>query len=366
MRVSGSIILATLIAVAAVGWIASGQMGEKPATAGQPEAPAATEAPAAVPLTRVRVRDLSASDYVASIVSSGQTEAARIVTVRAETEGRIVTVPTTKGATVDAGAMIAELDSADRPAKLDEAKARIEQRRMEYNAATKLAAKGFQAETSLAGAKAELEAAKADRRSLEVDLARTRITAPVAGVVDDRMVEIGDYVSVGDPVATVVELNPLLVTAQISERQAPSISIGMAAHARLSNGAEVAGTVRYVSSVADKGTRTFRVEIEIDNPDHRFGQGLTAEIEIELPSTRAHRVSPSIFRLDDKGRIGVMGVDAQNVARFQQVSIIGVDDVGTWVTGLDETVRVIVVGQDLVEPGETVEPVLVARSGAAS
>lgn len=362
MRIKGSIILATLIAIAAVGWIASGQTDE----ARQAPPPLATAAaPKAPAPTRVRVADLTASDHVARIVSSGHTEAVRIVTLRAETQGRVVSTPTPKGATVAEGAVIVELDRADRPARLEEAKARILQREMEFNAASKLAAKGFQSETTRATAKADLEAAKAERRSIEVDLARTRITAPVDGVVDGRAVEIGDYVKEGDEVATVVELDPLLVTAQVSERQAPQIEVGMPARARLSNGGEIFGVVRYVSAVADAATRTFRVEIEVDNPKHRLGQGLTAEIEVDLPAVRAHLVTPSIFRLDAYGRIGVMTVDGDNRARFTSVEVIGVGDKGTWVVGLPESVRVITVGQDLVEDGEIVEPV-VAKAGAAT
>ncbi|SDF06357.1 efflux RND transporter periplasmic adaptor subunit [Thalassobaculum litoreum] len=364
MRIKGSIVLAGILAVGAVAWIVSGQMGDnKPATASQ-EAPKIT-APPADAVTRVRVRDIAASPFVASVVTSGHTEAVRIVTLKAETAGRVIATPTPKGATVDAGAEIVRIDEADRPARLEEAKARIAQRQMEHNAASKLAAKGFQAETTLAGAKAELEAAKSERRTIEVDLERTRIQAPVDGILDDRMVEVGDYVAIGDEVATVVELDPLLITAQIAERQAPQIEVGMPAHARLSTGDERIGVVSYVSAVADESTRTFRLEIEVDNEANQFGQGLSAEIQIDLPATNGHRVTPSIFRLDELGRVGVMTVDSENRARFTPVTIIGIDDQGTWVSGLPETVRVIVVGQDLVEDGEVIEPVT-AGDGASS
>lgn len=363
MRIKGSIVLAGLLAIAAVAWIGSGQMGEKPATASQ-DAQKIT-APPADALTRVRVKEIAAAPFVASVVTSGHTEAVRIITLKAETAGRVIATPTPKGAAVDEGVEIVRLDPADRAARLEEAKARIAQRQMEHNAASKLAAKGFQAETTLAGAKAELEAAKSERRTIEVDLERTRIQAPVHGILDDRMVEVGDYVAVGDEVATVVELDPLLITAQVAERQAPLIEVGMPAHARLSTGTELIGVVSYISTVADEATRTFRIEIEIDNAKNRFGQGLTTEIQIDLPSKNGHRVTPSIFRLDALGRVGVMIVDAENRARFTPVTIIGIDDEGTWVSGLPETSRVIVVGQDLVEDGEEVEPAP-AGGGATS
>ena len=361
MRIKGSILLASILAIAAVAWIASGQIGDKPATASQ-EAPEIT-APPPNALTRVRVKETTASPFVASLVTSGHTEAVRIVSLKAETAGRIVATPAAKGTVVEQGAEIVRIDQSDRAARLDEAKARIAQRQLEYNAASKLAAKGFQAETTLAGARAELEAAKSERRTIEVDLARTHIEAPAHGILDDRVVEVGDYVAVGDDVATVVELNPLLITAQVAERQAPLIEVGMPAHARLSTGDELMGVVSYVSSVADNDTRTFRIEIEFDNPNYKFGQGLSAEITIALPAVDAHPVTPSIFRLDDLGRVGVMTVTADNKAKFTPVTIIGIDDGNTWVGGLPDNTRVIVVGQDLVKDGEIVEPVMAA--GAA-
>ncbi|MDF1794708.1 MAG: efflux RND transporter periplasmic adaptor subunit, partial [Thalassobaculaceae bacterium] len=201
---------------------------------------------------------------------------------------------------------------------------------------------------------------------IEIDLARTRIEAPVHGILDDRKVEIGDYVVVGDEVATVVELNPLLITAQVAERQAPLIEVGMPVQARLSTGDELVGVVSYVSAVADENTRTFRIEIEVDNAGYRFGQGLSAGITIDLPSVNAHPVTPSIFRLDDFGRIGVMTVDAENLAHFTPVSIVGVDDRGTWVRGLPDNARVVIVGQDLIDDGETVEPVVAQTPGTTS
>ncbi|MEQ8587060.1 MAG: efflux RND transporter periplasmic adaptor subunit [Thalassobaculaceae bacterium] len=364
MRIKGSLVLAGILAIAAVAWIASGQVGDRPATASQ-EAPR-VETPQQSPITRVRVRDIQASPFVASVVTSGQTEAARIVNIRAETAGRILETPAIKGTVVQPGDVIVRIDQADRAALLEEARARIAQRQIEYDAARQLAAKGFQAETTRAGARAELEAARAERRTIEVDLERTRLAAPVAGVLEDRMVEVGDYVGIGDPVATVVELNPLLITAQVAERQAPLLEVGMPAEARLSTGDEMIGVVSYVASVADDDTRTFRIEIEFDNGDFRFGQGLTAGIEIDLPSVHAHPVSPSIFRLDEDGRIGVMVVDTENRARFQPISIVGVDGQGTWVRGLSDSVRVITVGQQLVEDGETVEPVPAESEGATS
>lgn len=364
MRIKGSIIVAIVIAIAATGWILSGFLGERPATASDGP-PVVTKELGPV---RVRVQGSEARNYAGRIRISGQTEAARKVEIRAEIDARVIAVDREKGDTVDAGARIVTLDAAERPAQLARAKARIAQREIEYEAASKLAKKGFQAETTKARAFADLEDARAYRREIEVELSRTRIDAPIAGVLDRRPVEIGDYVRKGDHIATVVELDPLLVTAQLPEQQAPALEPGMTGSARFSNGLESIGVIRYVAAVADPKTRTFRIEMEIANHGNRLGEGLTTELDVALPGISAHHTSPSIFRLDAAGRIGVMVVDEDNVARFMTVTVIGTDAQGAWIGGLPDKARLIVVGQELVEDGETVEPVPAetANRGATS
>lgn len=361
MRIKGSMILAVIIAGAAGGWIYSGQVQDNPASASDKDAPieiALEQGP-----VKVRVMDSEAQAYTSSIVASGQTQAFRSVSVRAETEGRIIKLAREKGELVKANMALAWIDKAARPARLERAKARVVQREIEYRAAATLTSRGYQAETKRAEAEANLIDAQSTVREIEVDLARTTISAPFSGVMSNRPVEIGDYLKVGDKIAEIVQLNPLLLTAFVTEREAPALEVGMPAEVRLATGQVLTGLVHYVSALANEATRTFMVEVEIDNPKNRIGQGVTGAISIPLPSVTAHLTSPSIFRLDAEGKIGLMIVDDQDKARFLPVQIIGTSDKGTWITGLPDKVRIISVGQELVEDGDTVIPV---QTNAAS
>ncbi|AFX99250.1 efflux transporter, RND family, MFP subunit [Candidatus Endolissoclinum faulkneri L2] len=306
---------------------------------------------------RVRINKTSVSSFTPSMILSGHTAAARIITIKAETAGRVVATPISKGSKVSKGTEIAFIDESNRNALMDKANSRIYHRQIEYNLISKLVAKGFKAKTELVAIKAELDAAKSEGRTIEIDLERTRVRAPIRGVLNDLMIAVGEYVTVGDAIARIIDLNPLLVVAQISERQAPMLKIGMLAHAHLSTGTEVIGLVTYISNVADEKTRTFRIEIHVDNLTNKFAHGLTADIHIDLPSKNGYRISPSIFRREKLGQLGVMIVDNNNQAHFIPITIIGNDDKGTWVTGLPNNTRVIVAGQDMVKEGETVEPV---------
>src|SRR3546814_5000763 len=90
-------------------------------------------------------------------------------------------------------------------------------------------------------------------------------------------------------------------------------------------GEPVSGRIRHISAVADEATRTFRVELEVANADSRIADGMTAEIALPLSATQAHRVSPAVLTLSDKGEIGVKAVDSDNRVVFHPVKIVDTD-----------------------------------------
>jgi multidrug efflux system membrane fusion protein len=348
-----SLAIAAVVALAAAGWILSGQIGrdDRPARADM----AAEQA--APPPQAVRVRRVEPRPWQRQIIARGRTEATRSVKIRAETAGRIVRIGADKGQTVKAGALIVEIDAADRPAQLAEARALLKQREMEYEAARSLSRKGFRAETQLAASAAELDAARARIARIETDIARTRIGAPFDGALDTRAVELGNYVQEGDDVATVVDLDPVLVVGSVTEREVSALAVGAPATAALVTGEKLEGRIRYIASVADPATRTFRFEVEIPNPRHTVRHGVTSEIRLPLSETMAHFVAPSTLTLDDDGRIGVKIVTAENRVRFVPVEFLADTPEGIWIGGLDGAVTVIAVGQGYVRDGERVRPV---------
>jgi len=362
-----SYVIAGLLALATVAWLGSGQLddGKEPLTSRKPP----------VDLTRtetvpaVRVRDQTAMPRVSEVLLRGQTEAFRKVEVKAETAGRVVELPLAEGARVAQGQVIARLSPDERPAALAEAKALLEQRRIEYEAARRLSEKGFRAETQLAASKAALEAAAAAVAQAEVAIDNLTIRAPFDGILSERVAEQGDYLDRADPVARVVDLDPVLAVADISERDVARVALGRDAQVRLITGDLVPGTVRYIAREADPVTRTFRIEVELANPDAAVPDGATAEIRIPLETVLAHRVSPAILTLTDEGQIGVKILGPDNTVAFRPVKILSDDAEGVWIGGLPERVTLITVGQEFVTEGQTVRPIdersltPVARSG---
>lgn len=350
-----SYLIAGILALAAAGWVASGHLapGDRSENASKPPADLATTQ--VVPTVRVRAQ--VAEPRVAEVILHGRTEATRKVDVKAETYGRIVKLAVDKGDRVEKGDVIARLSPEERPARLAEAKALHEQREIEYQASLRLSEKGYRAETHLAGAKAALKAAAATLARAKVELRNTTIRAPFDGLVADRRAEIGDFIDKGDAVARILDLDPVLAVAQISERNRGKVVVGSVARVKLIGGAEVAGKVRFVATEADATTRTFRIEVELPNPTATIPDGITAEIRLQLGEIAAHRVSPAILTLTDEGVVGVKTLGPDNRVRFHPIQIIGDGPKGVWLSGLPERVILITVGQEFVADGQSVRPI---------
>lgn len=346
-----SVIIAVALAVGATVWIASGQFDDEGKQA------IAETGPTQTPLVSVRVRKTVARSRTREIVINGRTEESRRVTLRAQTTGPVAAVPAREGQALELGDVIARQDVEDRKARLKEAEALVRQRRIEHTAASRLAKKGFRANTKLAEARARLDAALARTEAVRIDVERTTLRAPFAGVLESRTVEVGAYAKSGDRIATVVDLDPILAIGFASERDVAGIRVGAQGSVRLIDGRTVLGKVRYVASIGESETRSFRVELEIPNPDLTIRAGLTCKLRLPLPAARAHLISPAVLTLADDGRVGVRIVDSEDLVAFVPVEILADSEKGVWVSGLKDGDRLITVGHEFVKNGQKVRAV---------
>jgi len=349
-RPKSSHVIAVALAAGAFLWVASGMIAKEQPSTAVPEKKLATKA--MLPL--VRVRESISKARVREITLFGRTEAINQADIAAETSGRIVKKTVEKGDFVKKGNVILNIDIDDRRAKLAEAEAEVDYQEIAYNAAKKLSSKHFQSRVKLAEFLASLEKAKANLLMIKLEINRTAIRAPISGFVNELSLSVGDYVKSGDTVASVVNLNPIRVVGHVSEKDVSSIRQGDVAHARLPSGQEIAGTVRYVSRTGSELTRTFRVDIWVNNDDGAIAEGLTAEIRIPAEQEQAHLVSPAVLTLNEAGDIGVKFVDKDGIVRFHAVTIVSDTTDGIWLAGLPEKVTLITVGQEFVRVGQKV------------
>lgn len=333
-------------------WLVSGLL--RPAG---PAASPVTAAPAGQERVRVQTRIQQAEPVARFISVYGRTAPARMVELKAETNGRVAGLGIPRGSKARTGDVLLRLDLRDRQARLGQARASVAEAEADYRGQLELKPQGYVSETQLAATLAKLEGARAELVRAELDLEYMNIRAPFDGVVQDRTVEIGDFVRAGDPVITFVDNTHLIVTGSIAEQDAAHVRVGSGASAALVTGQDVQGHIRYIAPVADEATRTFTVELAVPNPGGTLPAGVTAEIHIPGGDVLAQKLSPSLLTLDADGKLGVRTVDASGHVVFHQVTIARSETNGIWVTGLPERAEVIVVGQGYVSAGQAVQPV---------
>lgn len=349
-------ILSLLIALAVAAWLFSGIIGREIDDIPDPAAGSVagpTEIDDALP---VQVRTQEAESIGRVITIFGRTAPVRRVELKAETDGRVEDIVLARGDQAGSGELLLRLDLRDRAARLEQARAEVNQHEAAYRGQLELKGDGYVSPTQLAETLAKLESARAELLRAELDLANREIRAPFRGVLLERGVEVGDFVRAGDTVATWVDNTSVIVTGSVTERDAVELTTGATATARLITGQEARGVIRYVSPVADEATRTFLVELEIPNPDGRLPAGVTADMRIPVGDRLAHRLSPSLLTLAADGKLGVKTIDADNQVVFHEVEIVRSEASEVWVAGLPESANVIVVGQGYAAAGQRVAP----------
>ncbi len=373
-----SYLIAAVVAVGVAAWVLTGESGRailaqvmgggdgaavtheaptRPAAAPATPTPVAAATPANGGVMSVRVTNLSAIARTREVTVRGHTEVSRSVTVRTEIPGTIVELRVSKGDRVTANQVIARLDIADRASRLAEAQANAANRQLEYNIAKALTDQGNTAMTRLVAAQAALESANAALAKVQLEIDKTEIKAPFPGIVEDRAAQMGDFINAAQPVAIVVDDDPFLVVGAVSENDVGLVKIGTRASATLIDGRQVTGTIRFLATIADAQTRTYRVEMSVPNPQHNIRAGMTSTMVIPVGTAEAHLVSAAALVLDEKGQVGVKAVNAAGIVEFLPARVLAADNAGVWLDGLPKQLAVITVGQQFVRAGDPVRVV---------
>lgn len=366
-----------------------------------------TPAPADKALVSVIALKSTAKPVESAILLRGRTQAARQVSVMAETSGKVISEPLRKGSQIKAGQILCQLDPGTRAASLAQAKAQLigaeamlpeskariasakaqlaganadlAQAQINENAARRLKEGGFASKTRLASATAALQralsgiqaantaeqaaktavqsasaniqAAKAAVASIEKDIGNLSIHAPFDGFLETDSAQLGSLLQPGAACATIIQLDPIKLVGFAPESQIENLALGMHAGARMATGREVSGKVTFLSKSADPRTRTFRVEVEIPNPDLAIRDGQSVEIAVLKSGTAAHFLPQSALTLNNNGVLGVRFVGQNNIVDFAPVSIVKDNRQGVWVAGLPDEISVITAGHKYVIKG---------------
>lgn len=347
----GPVTLAVVLALGLIAWMVSGSVH----VFREDEPPI----PALPPTTSMQVetRWMDAEQYAPRLTLQGQIEPMQQLEYASQIAATVEALPLAAGAPVSKGQVFAHLSLDARQAEATRFEAEVRLRESELAAVERLRGSGMQTETERLRVLGELARVRAELEAAHLAIAHTRPAAPFDAVLDRRLVEVGDYVQPGTPLARLVAIDRLKVTAQVPQQEVIHLGIGQRADIDLLDGGRLTGTLTFIASAAEPGTRSFRVELEIDNPDRLRIAGASATVRIHLPSVMAHRVSPALLALDGDGRLGVRLVDEDDRMRIAPVRLLSVDNDGAWIAGVGERLRIITRGGGFVAPGDQVVPV---------
>ena len=410
-----SIIVAFLILAGVVGWLGSGQITnvnaqdeansnttENKDTNSYKSDDSSNENEDLVFSVETKIFKASLIDQ--SIELQGQTIHNKKIDVKSETSGNISEINFSRGDKVNKNLSLVLISMDDRKEKLLSAQKDLERLskelilneknrdnllrqniekiklyEIEYASAKQLIDKGLSSKSKLSLASFNLANAEADRedikikfestlanleaqitnvksllKNIKLDIAKTNISAPFDGIISEKMVEETEFISVGTPLFTIIDLDPIKIEGYLSEFDVNKVSVGTNAIIEDSNGIKKNGTITFISPSAEISTRTFEITIEANNKDLTYKSGITTKIIIKGSELKAHKIPPSILTLLDDGTVGVKAVNKENNVVFYPTKTIKDTIDGMWVSGLPESVNLIISGQEYISIGEKI------------
>ncbi|MGY6704199.1 efflux RND transporter periplasmic adaptor subunit [Roseinatronobacter sp.] len=329
------------------------------------EDPAPEEAAPPPARVRVVVQTSHARELENAVVLRGRTEAARQVDVKAETSGLVTSEPLRRGAQVAAGEPLCEVAPGVRKAALDEARARLSEAEINFRAASGLSESGFASDTRLANARAALQSAQAGVDRAVEEMARLVMYAPFDGILESDTAELGSLLQPGALCATLIQLDTIRLVGFATEIQIERLVPGAVAQAQLASGRQVTGQVSFLSRASHPQTRTFRVEVTVPNDDMTIRDGQSADIVVSSRAEQGHLLPGSALTLNDQGELGLRVVDDDGLVGFAPATLLRDTDSGVLLTGLPDTIRAIIVGQEFTREGAYVDAVEHDSEGVA-
>lgn len=309
---------------------------------------------------RVEVARLESADSARmELALPGEVEGSEDAVLSSALGGQVERVLVHKGQPVQAGQVIARVDAEVYVAQLEQAEAQHAQAlaaktRVERMGDLATASQQLDAETAVKVAAAQVKVARA-----QVD--RAVVKAPFSGVAADVFPTRGEFLGPGTPVARIVQLDPVVVSLSVSDRDVVGLHPDMEVTVQTGAvGIPMQGRIAHVGRAADLRTRSFPVDVQVDNPDGLLLPGMIANVRLERALPGGTLAIPQDWIVTRRAGQGVF-VEQDGFAVWTPV-VLGevLHDQVVVSQGLAAGSRVIVTGhRDLVDG----DAVLVAREG---
>lgn len=289
------------------------------------------------------------------------------VKLSAELGGRIIDIALQEGSMLPQNPEAARelvlmtIDPSDLKKQLNDARAALALKRLEYDKAQELynqsppAVGKFELDTK----KLQYEMAKSKVEIVENNLAKCYVHSPITGLLDEVAPEVGEYVVPGQHVATVVQTDRLKAVVGLPEIHAPFVKLGDRVMVRptFAEDRELIGKITYMSMVADEKTKTYRAEITLDNPGGLLRPGMIVRVFLVRRVIEKARPIPLSAVIPAEGRqLVFVEKDGRAVEREVKLDQITGDRVNV-LSGLEPGEHLIVEGQRQLRNDQEVEVV---------
>lgn len=323
--------------------------------------PGEAEAEARVRVVTVQVAEVQPESFTDFVQVVATVEPNQDVTIAAEESGTIREILVDKGSVVRAGQPIARIDDRVLRPQAEQAAAEADLARETWERQRRLWEEdGVGSEIAYLQARYRAETADAGARALQERLARTVVRAPIAGILDERMVEVGTLVSPGTPLARILDTRTVKIVAGVPERYSGEIQRRTAVEVQLEGTQSgFPGRIDFVGAAVEQSTRTFPVEIIVANPTATLKPGMIANVRISRATVAEALVVPqeAVLRVEN-GYAVYVAVESGNetVAEVRSVTLgpaqgnrVVID------AGLKADDRVIVTGQNRLASGDRLQ-----------
>ena len=325
----------------------------------------------------VNVATVKRDDQAHVLVLPGSIQAFAEAKLYARTSGYIKAWHTDIGTKVKAGQLLAEIEAPDvdaqlrqATANLAQARASLEIARLNFTRQNDLRQKSVtsqqeydQSRTNLEAQQAAVQAGEANLQNLQVQQSFQKITAPFAGTVTNRYVDIGALVSAGSSATgttlfALQQTDPLRIYVYVPQSDARSIHEGMTAKVLLQElpGQDVEGTVVRTSGAIDPASRTLLTEVDVKNSDGKLYAGMYGQVKFALKSDFPLILLPAnAFTFHSAGP-QVAVVTKENTIHWQDVKVGR--DFGASLeltSGLEENASVVINPTDDLREGTRVQ-----------
>ena len=310
-----------------------------------------------VPAVRVITLTLKPRQLEDKINLPAQVEPYRDVWVKAEVPGQVVKVFVEEGQTLKKGQVLVKLDDRDYRSRLARIEANYELAKLNHDRTSALVKKKIAAATKLDEIEALLKDLAAQRKEARLALSRTRITSPICCLLNELKAKEGDFVSVADPVAQILQLDQVKVTVGVPESDVAAIFDLDEAEVLIEalGKRRVRGRKVFLSRQPRTLARLYDLELVVPNPDRRILPGMFARVEL-VKRVFNQALAIPLYGVITQGNERFVYIEKDGRAKKRDVKLGALVGWQVHITsGLNAGDRVIVVGHRLLDDGQQVE-----------